>query len=65
MLVAAGGPLQPGGQEATSSQLQGQGLLFSGLRVRMSIASGIAETCHTKAQVGEATARACELWRQA
>ena len=51
MLVAAGVPLRPGGLEATNSQLQGQGLLFAGLRVRMSIASGTAETCHTKDQV--------------
>ena len=57
LLMAAGSLLQPGtpgrgSLKASAAQLKGQGLRFCGLRVRMSIASGVAEACHTNAQVG-------------
>ena len=59
--MAAGSLLQPGkpglGLKASAPQLKWQGLLFCGLRVRMSIASGIAEARHTNAQVGDGSGR--------
>lgn len=62
LLMAAGSMLQPGtpgrgSLKASAPQLRGQGLLFCGLRVRMSIASGIAEVCHTNAEVGDHNGR--------